>query len=496
MPALEFVLLCYARNTPYSYDAHTPLSILALGTYLEENGVAIEYFDERIDPAGRFDELLERRPLAVGFSVIGGYQIAASARLSRRVRRRAPGTPVVWGGIAPTTLARETAREDFVDYVVLGEGEETLLELARALRRGDGPGPIRGLAFRRGGAVVLNPARPAPDLEALPFPYQGKARELLRRYLKRRSVREAVGYEASRGCPFLCRFCYSPNFHSDTRVKSAGKIADELGRLRALGVSDLDVYDDTLLGGRRRDIEAFASLLEREGMAWIGNLRINMLSPELLARLEASGCKWLYFGIESGDDDVLRAIDKGFTAAQVEAGLRLMRRSRIPAVYSIIAGLPVPDAPDPVARCLDFAERIHRLHPAAEVQVQSYVPLPGSNLYQRALALGFRPPQRLLDWVDHDHFRVSVPWLDDPSLARKLYVSTFLAYRYRRHLSRLPFAPAAYPLHRLSLWRVRRRCFRLYFESVLYRAFLAASRLWTGLRFRLQDLRGGLAVGA
>ena len=82
----DLVVLCYGRNSPYDYDAHTPLSILALGTYLETKGLEVEYYDERLDALTVFDAMLKRKPLLVGFSVIGGYQIVSSARLSRRVR--------------------------------------------------------------------------------------------------------------------------------------------------------------------------------------------------------------------------------------------------------------------------------------------------------------------------------------------------------------------------------------------------------------------------
>lgn len=487
-----FVLLCYPRNAPYSYDAHTPLSVLALGTYLETRGVEVEYFDERIDPPSRFDELLQRGPRLAGFSVIGGHQIVAAARLSRRARRLAPGVPLVWGGILPTTLPEETAREPFVDYAVRGEGEETLFELWRALERGPRAArEVAGLAFKDDdGRVARTPARPPPDLEGLPFVYQGKALGMLRRYLARRSVREATGYEASRGCPFLCTFCYSPGFHSDARVKSPAKVAGELARLKALGVTDLDVYDDTLFGARRGAFDAYLDAFDGAGLRWIGNLRINMLDERLLARLERSGCKWLYFGVESCDDETLAAMKKGLLSEEIRAGARLMSRSPIQAVYSVIWGLPIPGEKDKVWRYLDFAAELHSLHPRAEVQVQSYVPLPGTELYPKAVALGFRPPATLEGWAGHDHFGSENPWLDDPSLAPKLYIASFLAYRYRRHLSWFPASLLAYPLHRLSLWRLRTRRFGVYFERGLYAAVEAASGAAGALAAGVRRLAG------
>ncbi|MBI2385289.1 MAG: B12-binding domain-containing radical SAM protein [Elusimicrobia bacterium] len=485
----DLVLLCYGRNSPYDYDAHTPLSILALGTYLETKGVEVEYYDERLDALAVFDALLARGPLLVGFSVIGGYQIEASARLSRRVRAGAPGAAVVWGGITPTTLARETIQEDFVDFVVIGEGEETLWELILRLREGRPADGLLGLAHKAGGRPRCNPARPSPDVETLPFVYQGKALEMLKRYLLLPAVREAVGYEGSRGCPFLCTFCYSPNFHANVRVKSPAKVAAELKTLRSLGVDRIDIYDDTLMGGRKPEIALLAAALRETSMRWMANLRINMLSRELLSSLEGSGCEWLYYGIESDRDDVLAVIKKGMSASQIEEGLKLMGASSIPAVYSIIYGLPI-DGPAPESgEVLAFAERIHELDPDAEVQVQSYVPLPGSDLYGSALARGFTPPADLMGWSRHDHLTVEDSWLADPRLPRKLYLSSFMAYRYRRHLSRFPLSLAAFPLHLLSRWRIRRRAFGFYIEGPLYRFFLAAARARSDLHFWLREKR-------
>jgi len=485
----DFVLLCYSRNSPYSYDAHTPLSILCLGTFLETKGVRVEYFDERIDGIGRLGELLKLKPLLVGFSVIGGYQIVSAAKLSRLVRRLSPGSKIVWGGISPTTLPELTAREDFVDYVVIGEGEETILELYMDLKNKNGrTALIHGLAWSKEGEFLRTPERPPPDVESLPFVYQGKAAGMLARYMKRRSVREAVGYEISRGCPFLCTFCYSPGFHNQTRAKSTAKAAEELDRLKTLGANDLDIYDDTLFGARRRDFPEYLDLLRNGKFAWIGNLRINMLDEDLLRRIESSGCKWLYFGIESDEDVVLKAIKKGYTAAAVKEGLRVIGRSSLPTVFSLIYGLPLQGEKDKLGHYLDFAENLHRHHPKAEIQIQSYVPLPGNELYAEAIRWGFKPPRHLLEWADQDHFKVANPWLEDPALANKVYISSFLAFRYRRHLSHFPVNLLAYPLHRLSLWRVRKHFFKFHAESLAYNLVLALSQIFANIYFGMRNI--------
>jgi radical SAM superfamily enzyme YgiQ (UPF0313 family) len=485
----DFVLLCYPRNTPYSWDAHTPVPIFALGTYLETKGVDVEYFDERVDGRGKFDALLARRPRVVGVSIIGGYQFASARRLSRIAKRLSPGSTVVWGGVGPTTLPDLSIAEPEVDFVALGEGEETLHELYEALADADSPpASVPGLLYQEDGAIRRTPTRAFPDVEALPFVYQGKAEEGLRRYLERGTIRETVGYEVSRGCPFLCSFCYSPNFHNDTRTKSVDKVAEELVRLKKLGVEDLDVYDDTLFGARRKMFPRYLELFEKNRFTWIGNLRINMLDRELLERLHRSGCKWIYFGVESNKDEILEKIKKGVTAAEIEKGLEVMRESPIPAVYSIIYGLPFEEERRNLGRCLDFAQVLHDNHPDAEIQVQSFVPLPGTDLYRNAVDFGFSAPETLDGWIRHDHFGTTNPWLDDPSLANKVYISSFLAFRYKRHLSGFPLSLFAWPLHRLSRWRIRKRFFGLYFEKILYNAVLAAGEALVAAYFFFLDL--------
>ena len=125
----NFVVLAYAHSSPFPYHIQTPLSILTLGSYLEKHGIEIEYFDERIHPMKRFEELLKKNPLYVGLSTMTSYQIKNTLKLASFVRRINPNIPLVWGGTHPTMCAEQTLQSDLVDFLVKGEGEQTLLEL-------------------------------------------------------------------------------------------------------------------------------------------------------------------------------------------------------------------------------------------------------------------------------------------------------------------------------------------------------------------------------
>ncbi|OGS14141.1 MAG: hypothetical protein A2234_10640 [Elusimicrobia bacterium RIFOXYA2_FULL_58_8] len=473
----NFVLLCHSRLDSYPYGAALPMALFALGAFLESKGIEVEYFDEETDSGDRFKKLLAKGPLWAGFSVRGGRQIASALALSRRARKLAPECRIVWGGIFPSALPGQVLSETCVDCVAIGEGEETLAELAGAAQAGTPDlSRIYGIAYRQDGRCVITPPRPSPDISLLPFPYQGKALPRLRRYLLDSGGKAAVGYETSRGCPFTCDFCYSRAFHGPIRMKPLATLAGEAALLRALGVSLLDIYDDTFRGGDPAEIAAYAELLREASLQWLANFRVEAVSAELIGKLHDSGCRELYFGLEAGDDNTLRTLHKGFSAGQVRAALEVLARSRIPAVYSLIAGLPGPGYKNDISRCLTFADEIHKIHPAAEIQIQSYVPLPGTPLYPKAIEAGFKPPDRPAGWLLHDHIHVLCPWLDAPALPRKLYLSSFLAYRYNRRLDFFPINLAAYPLHKLSLWRIRHRFFGLYFETFLYDLFRLARR--------------------
>ena len=298
MPS-DFILLAYGRNFPYLYEVQLPLSLFTIGAYLEEHGFTVEYYDERVEPRSRFDTLLARGPLAVGLSVMGGFQIESSLALTRRARKLSPRSRVVWGGAFPSVMPETVLDESGADFLVLGEGEETMLELAGALASGTADfSSIRGLGWRDAGHSVINGRRPPPDLERLPFPFHGKVLPLLRRHLKERAGKP-VGYETSRGCPFSCGFCYSQALHGRVMAKSPAKVRRELAALRGLGVSNLEIYDDILMGGDQAKVLVLAEQLGAGPFSWDANLRVDMLSGGLLRRLEASGCNALYFGLYS-----------------------------------------------------------------------------------------------------------------------------------------------------------------------------------------------------
>ncbi len=475
----KFVVLAYANASPFPYHAWTPLAILSLGAYLEQYGIEVEYFDERIHKKERFKELVRRRPLLVGLSTMTCFQIKNTLRLASLVRKINPEIPLVWGGTHPSMCAEQTLESELVDFVVKCEGEQTLLELVQALQSGNNDfGAIDGLGWKNNGKNVVNKDRDFLNIEDLPFPYDGKGGEILAEYLKKTDTLENIGYESSRGCPYKCGFCYNVFFHKNVcRVKSLEKIRAELLKLKALGVHKMTFYDDTFLAGKKDIIHNICDLLKELKFEWISNVRINLFTPELLKKFKDSGCVYLFFGVESPDDEVLKFIRKGQNRRMIDEGIRIISQGKIKTLYSLMIGLP-NETEAQLYRTLDFADEIRRLHPGAEVPIQPYVPLPGTSLYEEAAKAGFKAPTHLEGWKNYTNDEIKHPWVKNKKLLNAIYINTFLAFRYERFLKGFWSGLIFGPLNKLSLWRWKNRNYKFFIELYLYLIYKRLGRLF------------------
>ncbi len=473
------VVLAYANASPFPYHSWTPLSILALGAYLEKHGIEVEYFDERIHKKERFKQLIKRKPLLVGLSTMTCYQIKNTLRLAKLARKINPGIPLVWGGTHPSMCAEQTLESELVDFVVKGEGEQTLLELVHVLQEDKKNfEEIKGLGWKNNGKRIVNRDREFLNIEDLPFPYDGKGREILKEYLKKTDTLENIGYESSRGCPYKCGFCYNVYFHKNIcRIKSPEKIRAELRKLKEFGVYKMTFYDDTFLAGKKEMMDDICDLLREVEFRWIANVRINFFTPELLEKFKDSGCVYLFFGIESPDEDVLKFIRKGLNRRMIDEGIRIVSKGGIKTLYSLMIGLPY-ETEGQLNRTLDFADDIRRLHPGAEVPIQPYVPLPGTLLYEEAIKEGFKAPTHLEGWKNYTNDEIKHPWVKNKKLLNAIYINTFLAFRYERFLKNFWSNLIFWPLNKLSVWRWRNRNYKFFVELYLYLIYKRMGRVF------------------
>lgn len=329
----------------------------------------LDAFGLRLDVPACLDVLEELRPDVLGVGLTFAGALAPTLELLRGARERLPGLTTVLGGNTATFLARQLAWDPAVDYVVRGEADATLSALLRALQGFGRPGDLQGLTFARGAELVETPAAPLiEDLDSLPLP----AREALAYpELYTRSVLSA------RGCAYGCIYCSATAFwQKRTRMRSVGSILDEVAVLGGMGCDYFSFADDCFTIRPQRAMEVCAGLgaMGRE-LAWSCTGRIETISHELLEAMAATGCRMIFFGVESGSERILRVLKRRYTPDRVREVYAMCLQHGIIPSFSFIVGLPFEEQEDILA-----TRRLIASLEGVESGVHILTPFPGTPI--------------------------------------------------------------------------------------------------------------------
>ena len=456
----ETIFLINFRNRR---DMYPPFGILYVADALLQAGFNVKLFHETAEFVEPFVQQAAReRPLFVGFSTITGPQLRPTIEASRKIH--ALGIPVVWGGVHATIMPLEVLKEDYVDFVVVNEGEETAQELARMLAN-DQPRlwqGVAGLAYKQAdGAPVFDRERPfIDDLDR--FRPRWELIPVERYLIPSGPHTRAIPVYISRGCPFRCGFCYNEVVMKRTwRQHSDAFVLDQIRWLRDNHHIDAVDYADDYLFGR---IKPMQRLVEKVGMPWSGQVRVQLLRPEFVRWMRDTGCQWVNIGAESGSQAVLDNMHKDQKAWQIEWGVRNLveHAPGIEANLSFIVGLPgETDADTKIT--LDLIERLCDINPKARCSVCVYMPYPGTPLWPQALAQGYAPPADQEGWCDMDLNRGNTPWMNDAEARTMSDINDILFVgRSKGHWLLTPY-------YALLRWRWRHRYFKHYWEGALKR---------------------------
>jgi anaerobic magnesium-protoporphyrin IX monomethyl ester cyclase len=374
-----------------------PLGILYLASSLAAAGHNVEVVDaqvEELDYDGVSAAIRKAHPDMIGVTAMSFTLI--DALLSARAAKEADkGIKVVFGGPHPTIYPNETAGLEDVDYAVIGEGEHTMVRLAGAIEKGEAPSKVAGLAYREKNKVVNTGFPPfIEELDSLPFP----ARKLTpyKKYSSLLAKRSPVTTMfTSRGCPYKCLFCDRPQMGKRFRARSAGNVVDEMEECVGLGIREFLIYDDTFTIDRQRVLD-ISDEIKRRGLD-IGfdiRARVNTVDGEVLKRLRSAGCERIHYGVESGNEEILRILRKGITLKQVEDAFKLTKEAGIETLAYFIIGSP-RETGNTIEDTVKFAIKLD----PGFVHFSIMTPFPATELYNMGLIDGIIKSDYWLDFA-------------------------------------------------------------------------------------------------
>ncbi len=353
-----------SRHVPFLYD---PMLQLHKGHLALDSSI---YADVAV-------QLLEKEPTAVGFTALG-CNFVAVVKIAQEIKQRRPETLILLGGPHPTVL-ESAIMNRFTDFDVLvrGEAEETIVPLLDALDSGSDLSAIRGISYREGPHVCRSTSEGGVmDVDRLPM-------AAFHFYPINELGLRSMRIEAGRGCPFHCTFCSTATFFGRKyRVKQATKLVNELKFLKSdYSITDFSLQHDLFTVNRRKVLE-FCEEVRPCSFSWTCSARIDCVDSELLREMARSGCRGIYFGVETGSSTLQELVRKRLDINLLQPTLRYAKEFGINVTTSFITGFPSETFSD-LEATLDCLDSCLRISPTTtSLQLHLLTPEPGTALYE------------------------------------------------------------------------------------------------------------------
>lgn len=378
--------------------------IAYISSYLKKYGHKTDLMDYTW--GGTQEDCLKKiedsKPDLVGFSFRTGEQDFCF-ELAEKIKNRFKEIPIVFGGIHPTVSPEECVQDKNVDYVVVGEAEEAMLELCNAVEKGEDTSKIQNIWMQRNGETIRNPLRPLlQDLDSLPYP----DRDLFDFERLTKARNNAIDLLAGRGCPYICTYCinhiqqklYKGTGGKFARMRSVDNVLKELEYLHKKYKPEVFNFEDDLFGLFPLWIQEFCDKnSEKIGVPFMANMRPETVTSEVSKALKKGRCKSLRIGIESGDEQLRKMVLKRYMPNEriIEA-FDYLNRDGVQTYSFNMVGIPHETAEQRKAT-IDLNRRIKPTF----LQVSIFQPYPGTELRDIALEAGWVSDEKIP--VSHKH---------------------------------------------------------------------------------------------
>lgn len=375
----------YGRDMQKFGAVSEPLGLAYIAGYLEARNIPVRILDaaaEGLSAAAVVEALQRWNARLIGISILT-TTFGAVQGLCAQIRRALPDSLIVLGGPHSTALPERTLEEiPEADIACIGEGEQTMAEIAAGFGVRGAFLDVRGICLRHGTEIRRTPERPfVQHLDDLPPP----ARHLLPMGKYRLTASRVAGEGfcptiiVARGCPFACTYC-SRTFGRTFRAHSIPRIVGEIQQLvAAYGVKQVNIEADTLTV-KKRFLRSLCQALIDSGLhrriKWTCESRVDTIDAEMLSLMRRAGCWQISYGVETGSQRLLDLINKGVTLRQVEEAFRLTKAAGITIRGFFMLGLPTETRAESWAT-INFAKRLDPLW----AQFTITVPYPGTRMF-------------------------------------------------------------------------------------------------------------------
>jgi anaerobic magnesium-protoporphyrin IX monomethyl ester cyclase len=420
LPGKHKVVLFYP---PYDGPPlSAPLCMLALAAPLLQAGFEVKLIDNITSPDYEAEILRETRDaLCFGISVLTGPTIGAAVRMAKAVKKARPSLPVIFGGWHPSLSTEQTLQPDFVDAVVRGPGELTLLEVAQRLADKKELDGVQGLSFKDRAGIHHEPERPVANINDLPAPAFHLAN--FDAYAAAVGFRQ-LSYTTSVGCPYACNYCtdmvfYKRRFNAYRAERVVSDLADLIPRY---GIQEVALFDSNFLVDIKRAL-AIARGIVASGVKFLWDFQASTdflwrMSDDDVRLLGESGVSHMGFGTESASQPVLKLMNKHHQNVQqmFETG-RKAQLANIRVTFNVILGYPGETEADRQQTFCIMSD-IAREYSNVSFSPNIFTPYPGIPIWPQLKEMGLREPQSLEEWQTLALGHNILPWLQGEELQR------------------------------------------------------------------------------
>ncbi|MBS3171147.1 radical SAM protein [Candidatus Woesearchaeota archaeon] len=416
-----------------SFPHYPPLNLLTVAGALKQNSIPVSLLDLDLINNRELTEVLQEKLREVNPELVGvtftTTLYSQCVKIAEIIKNYKKDIIVVAGGSHASSKPEDLITKTPYDMAVVGEGEFTLAEVMTKPK--EQWNTIKGLVYKGDkGEIIKTEKRPfIKNLDEIPFPMY----EIINIYnynippsFRRKTPTACM--ETSRGCLWGCTYCNKSVFGRNFRVKSPERTVKEIEQLVSLGYKEIHIVDDMFTTNKERVKEICRLLIEKNiNIIWAcpNGIRADRIDRELISLMKKAGCYRVSIGAESGNQDVLNAIEKNQTPQQVEVAFKICRELGMVTHGFFMFGLP-EDTEETMQQTIEFAKR-------CEPDIAKFgimIPLPSTPIYEK-----WKEKQAITENWDDYGFHKEKPVYTHPTLShetiKKYYKKSYREFYLR-----------------------------------------------------------------